>query len=1320
MLVTTKTGTKRLHQKGDNLYYQCDGNYILVECDQDQASSKSKKVWVNLADSTGTRKVWANIGDLMTPSQYRELLPKQPDLAEGKEVYKAPMYRENDKLVYTPAGGGDVLIVYCERDQYSETSRKLLVAEKKKKPFWAPLGELTLYSWYQEHFGNPTNKYGAPFEAVAATPAEATPAAAPETVTAPEQAPLVAAPAETAPAAAPAEVVAAPAETAPAAAPAEVVATPAETAPTAAPAEVVATPAETAPAAAPAEVVATPAEAIKLYKAGDKINWTPRPGTVRVMVCDKDQKPGETLIFAYSPSKPNMISALDVDAVQPIEASEAASTAIETPNTSIKTPMYKNGDRVYWRAKSGDYRLAEVLQDQRSDKSKKVFIQALINQTTFGDGFWAEIKEIFTPEQYAIVRQMQSQERVKALLPQRTEETVKLDDKYTFKTAREYARLMVSLKSPEDIKALCDKLLSMDRFDPKRISDKTKMQRLSAYNTAINRLKPKLVEGVNAVMWQKSDGSTILRHLHFKYCGVLDYDWSKDRKIADDKVIAKLDNQALDLHAEQFTESIKFALVSDDVYRMIAGAVAATGCRPIEIIYTAEFTPIEGEPKMLTIKGRVKKRDKEIQATSTILLGVTSDFFLRRLNLIRDSKIVRDKVAEVEKIAQQIDADDPDLKKLSDAIRIQVNRIGVAKHFSWLPVRQGEESPSCKSLRGAWAAIVTDLHCPKGTNELLYKSRILGHFDGDLSSLRTTLNYADYVVRKPGAKIDDLEDKAIIAPAVVVNAAPAVVAPAVVVNAAPAVIAPAPATVQQVSLKIPALSLDQPWAELVRNGNKKIETRGWPAKFGGGEYRGPIAIASTVKKTAINPDLLVLVDRHHSDLERGYVIAVANLVDCVLMTEEYIAKQTDLERRCGIWEAGRYAWLLENVTPIEPVKVRGYQKLWGWEVPEHLLATVKGVTEPIEVTPAAAPVEVEIEATPAASAEVETIEIDLEEVEPDAEEAPAAALVEEVATEEAPEAIEIELDENGRHKYDFYETPAWMTLLALANVPFSGTIGEPCSGNRAIASIMEAAGFKVWTNDIDPKKPAQNHLDATVAENWDKMPKADWIFSNPPYGKLSAPIIKNAFDHALKGLVMVLRLDWFEACQDRLKFLQENPPTMMLNLPRFCYRKNDAGEWTTDKTSTNIYVWDKTPKHEMLKGLTRIITLSSREIPLYHRTPDNAPPAELVKQEVQKIVSKKSSEVDLRPLSDPDSCLTKPPANFRKISEAMLPFMQANAKKSGKERWYIGQNLVTKIAKCNNNTANQWINFYAPLLEKYNRGLCAATHNRGLVLPEGY
>lgn len=51
------------------------------------------------------------------------------------------------------------------------------------------------------------------------------------------------------------------------------------------------------------------------------------------------------------------------------------------------------------------------------------------------------------------------------------------------------------------------------------------------------------------------------------------------------------------------------------------------------------------------------------------------------------------------------------------------------------------------------------------------------------------------------------------------------------------------------------------------------------------------------------------------------------------MTEEYIQdikKNYYTDYICGEYKAGRYAWVLENVEPIEPFKVKGRLGIWHY------------------------------------------------------------------------------------------------------------------------------------------------------------------------------------------------------------------------------------------------------------------------------------------------------------------------------------------------------------------------------------------------------
>lgn len=132
--------------------------------------------------------------------------------------------------------------------------------------------------------------------------------------------------------------------------------------------------------------------------------------------------------------------------------------------------------------------------------------------------------------------------------------------------------------------------------------------------------------------------------------------------------------------------------------------------------------------------------------------------------------------------------------------------------------------------------------------------------------------------------------------------------------------------------KIKALTLHQPWASLVGR-HKHYETRGKATN-----YRGKIAIHAGIRQ----PNTEIIFDQLSDllvgeNLVFGSVIAIAQLTDCIKMTEEFINQQSETELRCGLWEVGRYAWKLENVEILdEPIPARGMPGLWEIEIPYSL------------------------------------------------------------------------------------------------------------------------------------------------------------------------------------------------------------------------------------------------------------------------------------------------------------------------------------------------------------------------------------------------
>ena len=125
------------------------------------------------------------------------------------------------------------------------------------------------------------------------------------------------------------------------------------------------------------------------------------------------------------------------------------------------------------------------------------------------------------------------------------------------------------------------------------------------------------------------------------------------------------------------------------------------------------------------------------------------------------------------------------------------------------------------------------------------------------------------------------------------------------------------------------LSLTEPYATIIKEGKKKIETRSWKTNYRGKLY---IHASSTKipKEYRENKDLMNLVDINN--LNYGYIVCSCELIDCVEMTEEFIekVKQNKEEYISGIYDIGRYAWILKNIQILDkPIKAKGHLGIWN-------------------------------------------------------------------------------------------------------------------------------------------------------------------------------------------------------------------------------------------------------------------------------------------------------------------------------------------------------------------------------------------------------
>ena len=126
------------------------------------------------------------------------------------------------------------------------------------------------------------------------------------------------------------------------------------------------------------------------------------------------------------------------------------------------------------------------------------------------------------------------------------------------------------------------------------------------------------------------------------------------------------------------------------------------------------------------------------------------------------------------------------------------------------------------------------------------------------------------------------------------------------------------------------LTIKEPFATLIKNKVKYIETRSWKTN-----YRGELYIQASIAKITKDIKERKELSKLYSEeeLQYGYIICKCNLIDCIYMTEEFIKQEKEKNLNnfiAGIYEVGRYAWVLDNIETIKPIKVKGQLGIWNY------------------------------------------------------------------------------------------------------------------------------------------------------------------------------------------------------------------------------------------------------------------------------------------------------------------------------------------------------------------------------------------------------
>jgi len=131
-----------------------------------------------------------------------------------------------------------------------------------------------------------------------------------------------------------------------------------------------------------------------------------------------------------------------------------------------------------------------------------------------------------------------------------------------------------------------------------------------------------------------------------------------------------------------------------------------------------------------------------------------------------------------------------------------------------------------------------------------------------------------------------------------------------------------------------ALTICQPYAEMIVRGTKVIENRTWPTR-----HRGLMYIHAGKSRAWFDDDQH-LIQEFGKLPPFGAVVAIADLYDCVHKSK-LPAHLEDNEHANG-----PYCWLLRNVVPIGPWPYRGAQGLFDIDDLDEVANRELGIASP--------------------------------------------------------------------------------------------------------------------------------------------------------------------------------------------------------------------------------------------------------------------------------------------------------------------------------------------------------------------------------------
>ena len=134
------------------------------------------------------------------------------------------------------------------------------------------------------------------------------------------------------------------------------------------------------------------------------------------------------------------------------------------------------------------------------------------------------------------------------------------------------------------------------------------------------------------------------------------------------------------------------------------------------------------------------------------------------------------------------------------------------------------------------------------------------------------------------------------------------------------------------------LTIKQPWATLIIQGDKRFEFRSWQTK-----YRGELLIHAG---KGIDKEAVKRLEKYlPNELTFGKILGKVRLVDCIKISPEFkeklLKENSDIYTKSSFQE--NYGWKLEDVEVFdEPIDAKGHLSLWefdgfNWNVEKNVM-----------------------------------------------------------------------------------------------------------------------------------------------------------------------------------------------------------------------------------------------------------------------------------------------------------------------------------------------------------------------------------------------